>query len=98
MWTRQRGACFWCECDIRHNWQLDHIRPLGTAYFCGDNAPDNVCLSCPACNRSKHDMPPEIYAGKLAARGKRHPLLPDGVPVQMALPLPDPTDRQQHSA
>ena len=98
IWTRQNGACYWCGSDIRHARQLDHVKPLGTAYFCGDNAPENVVLSCPTCNAQKRDMPPEIFAGRLAARGIRHELLPDGTPVQLLLPDPDDTKTKRRTA
>lgn len=95
LWTRQNGACFWCGCDVRQGRQLDHVRPLGHAYFCGDNSPDNVVFTCRKCNAQKRDQTPEVFAGQLAARGIRHKLLPDGVPVQRPLPDPDGTTKRR---
>lgn len=86
--VRQGGRCYWCQHPLWKRFEIDHVKPLGDAYWCGDNAPENVCLSCPDCNRAKRDLPPVAYASRLATRGIRHEMLPPDVPVQLALEEP----------
>ncbi len=63
MQTDKRGrlCCWWCGCVISE-YQIDHRIPLVKG---GSNAPDNICLACPNCNRHKHDKLPHEWNGRL---------------------------------
>jgi hypothetical protein len=58
-YQRQKGKCYWCHqaiaWDKRHD---DHITPLNRG---GSNWPDNLCVSCPRCNLSRHDKLPHEW-------------------------------------
>jgi len=86
--TEQNGRCYWCHCRLG-SFHVDHKKPLGTAFFCGDNSPDNVCIACPDCNASKAGQPLASWLSRLAERGIRHELQPADMPVQAKLPLPE---------
>lgn len=84
-WT---GTCYWCRAPVTASaFHLDHKKPLGTAFFCGDNSPDNICISCPDCNQAKAGQSLARWLSQLAARGIRHPMQPEDMPIQK--PLPD---------
>lgn len=46
----QDGRCFYCK-EILTTWHIDHMSPL---FRGGRHSKDNLCLSCPTCNRRKH--------------------------------------------
>ena len=67
-YKRQHGQCFWrkvnpaCAVSLKGGYHVDHVVPLG-----GDrsssNGPENIVLSCPQCNGSKHVSDPMDWAG-----------------------------------
>lgn len=67
-YQRQHGQCFWrnvnpaCTVSLKGGYHVDHVVPLG-----GDrsssNGPENIVLSCPKCNGSKHAKDPMDWAG-----------------------------------
>lgn len=46
----QQGKCVGCTTDLHEKFEVDHIVPLARG---GTNAPDNLQLLCPFCNKSK---------------------------------------------
>jgi 5-methylcytosine-specific restriction endonuclease McrA len=62
----QKKRCYWCtkryNPEIRNTWQIDHIWPLDLG---GTNDSQNLCISCPKCNRAKHAMTPMEFIGRL---------------------------------
>lgn len=60
---RGRLRCWWCGKVIKGNdYHVDHRIPLVRG---GSNAPNNLCVSCPVCNMSKHDKLPGEWNGRL---------------------------------
>jgi 5-methylcytosine-specific restriction endonuclease McrA len=54
-YKRQKGKCYYCKHKLgksRRNYHVDHIFPLSKG---GSNGPDNLVITCPTCNLSKHD-------------------------------------------
>lgn len=62
--TTKRGKlhCWWCGKPIKGKWHVDHKFPVAKG---GTDNPDNLCISCPHCNRSKSDKTPSEWAGRL---------------------------------
>lgn len=55
--------CWWCGTAIRGNkFHVDHRIPLSRG---GTSGNDNLCISCPTCNMSKHDKLPQEWNGRL---------------------------------
>lgn len=62
LYTAQSGKCWWCECELDGKYEIDHRVPLSRG---GTNYPNNLCLTCRACNRSKNDKLPHEWNGRL---------------------------------
>lgn len=62
IYTSQRGLCWWCGCNVGETYHVDHRIPLSRG---GSNAPDNLVISCPACNQSKYNKLPHEWNGRL---------------------------------
>lgn len=59
----QAGKCYWCGKRVAFGeHDVDHIFPLSKG---GGNGPGNICVSCPACNRSKSAKSPLEFTGRL---------------------------------
>lgn len=59
----QRGLCWWCGCKITGNkYEIDHRIALVKG---GSNNPNNLCISCRHCNRSKGSKMPYEWNGRL---------------------------------
>lgn len=59
----QKGLCWWCGAPIHgKKYDVDHRIPLNRG---GSNAPENLCITCPSCNRSKQDKLPQEWNGRL---------------------------------
>lgn len=58
----QRGRCWWCGCKLNGTYHVDHRIPLSRG---GSNAPENLVISCPACNCSKGTKLPHEWNGRL---------------------------------
>ena len=62
----QKWKCWWrgqgCAIDCKDKYDVDHLVPLSRG---GHNNPSNIVISCPHCNRSKHDKLPDEWAGRL---------------------------------
>lgn len=57
---RQKGKCYWCSKKLT-TYHVDHIVPLTRN---GSNAPDNLVIACPTCNKRKgNKLPHEFYEG-----------------------------------
>lgn len=46
----QNDLCAYCGIRLFNQYEIEHMNPLIRG---GSNWPDNLCLSCPSCNRSK---------------------------------------------
>ena len=58
---RQEGRCYYCHIELptgRNSWHADHIVPLSRG---GSNDINNIVISCPPCNRKKHDKLPHEW-------------------------------------
>lgn len=62
MYSGQRGRCWWCGKPVGRAYHVDHRIPLARG---GSNAPDNLCISCPKCNRVKGAKMPWEFNGRL---------------------------------
>lgn len=58
----QKGLCWWCGMSLSDDFHIDHRVPLARG---GTNAPENLCISCPDCNRSKGAKLPHEWNGRL---------------------------------
>ena len=58
----QKGACWWCGQAVGDKYHVDHRVPLSRG---GTNFPENLCVTCPTCNLSKHDKLPSEWNGRL---------------------------------
>lgn len=52
LYLDQDGHCAYCGITLHDNYHLDHIDPLSRG---GSNWPENLALTCPTCNLSKHN-------------------------------------------
>jgi 5-methylcytosine-specific restriction endonuclease McrA len=57
-----KGLCWWCGKPVGERYEVDHRVPLAKG---GSNAPENLCISCPECNRSKNANMPWDFNGRL---------------------------------
>lgn len=62
IFNSQRGCCWWCGCQLGDKYHVDHRIPIMRG---GSNAPENLCVTCPPCNLSKHDRLPQEWNGRL---------------------------------
>jgi 5-methylcytosine-specific restriction endonuclease McrA len=62
IYASQRGLCWWCSCELKDNYHVDHRVPLARG---GSDAPENLVLTCPHCNISKGSKLPSEWAGRL---------------------------------
>ena len=46
----QENLCFYCKCDLKENYHLDHKIPLSKE---GLDRKENICATCPSCNLRK---------------------------------------------
>lgn len=59
----QKGLCWHCGKKLDpKNYHVDHLTPLSRG---GSNNADNMVISCPRCNLSKHDRFPHEWNGRL---------------------------------
>lgn len=58
----QRGKCWYCGKKVGDKYHVDHRVPLSRG---GSNAPENLVVSCPACNMSKRDKLPHEWCDRL---------------------------------
>lgn len=60
-YKRQKNLCYWCREQLIKPYHIDHVVPLSRG---GSNWPENIVISCPACNLSKGNrLPHEWIAG-----------------------------------
>lgn len=62
IYEQQRGQCWWCGAPVGDDYHVDHRIPLSRG---GSNAPENLVISCPYCNRSKSNKLPGDFNGRL---------------------------------
>jgi 5-methylcytosine-specific restriction endonuclease McrA len=62
LYTTQKGLCWWCGNPLNNDYHIDHRLALTRG---GTNNPNNLCLACPTCNRSKHNKLPWEWIGRL---------------------------------
>lgn len=55
----QKFKCASCQCCVATSYQVDHIMPLALG---GSNAPDNLQILCPTCNKRKSAKHPIDWA------------------------------------
>jgi 5-methylcytosine-specific restriction endonuclease McrA len=60
--TRQKGRCYWCGVKVGRHYQVDHVMPTALG---GSNGPENLVISCVACNLAKNAKHPMDWAGRL---------------------------------
>lgn len=58
----QKGLCWWCSKPFGSNYEIDHRIAIARG---GTNWPNNLCIACFDCNRSKHDKLPHEWIGRL---------------------------------
>jgi 5-methylcytosine-specific restriction endonuclease McrA len=60
--ARQHGKCFWCGKRVGRDFHVDHVVPI---FLGGSNGPENLVISCPACNMSKGAKHPMDWDGRM---------------------------------
>jgi 5-methylcytosine-specific restriction endonuclease McrA len=58
----QHGKCWWCGSQVGDEYNIDHRVALSIG---GTNWPNNLCISCPSCNKSKGSKLPSEWIGRL---------------------------------
>lgn len=54
----QEGRCYYCNVEVGNKYHVDHFHPIAKG---GSNWPDNIVISCKACNLKKGDKLPEEW-------------------------------------
>lgn len=57
----QNNRCWWCACEL-DKFEVDHRVPISKG---GSDNPENLCLTCVRCNRSKGAKLPQEWIGRL---------------------------------
>ena len=58
----QKGKCAYCRKKVGDKFDVDHIRALSDG---GTNDRSNLQITCPPCNRSKHNLDALVFARKI---------------------------------
>lgn len=58
IYKQQLGRCLYCGIELNGNYHIDHKIPLIRS---GTNWPNNLCCSCPKCNKSKFTKTAEEF-------------------------------------
>jgi 5-methylcytosine-specific restriction endonuclease McrA len=53
LYEEQNGKCYYCNTELNNKYDVDHKIPVSRR---GTSWPENLCLACPRCNRSKHNQ------------------------------------------
>ena len=61
-YDHQQGRCYYCDVLVYDDYHVDHVIPISKG---GSNGPENLVISCPPCNRSKHNKHPMDWCGQL---------------------------------
>jgi len=63
LFRSQKGLCWWCGKAVDPTaYHVDHRVPLTRG---GTDYAENLCITCPACNMSKHNKLPHEWNGRL---------------------------------
>lgn len=60
--SSQKGLCWYCGKHVGNKYHVDHRIPLARG---GSNEPENLCITCPACNLSKGAKLPHEWSDRL---------------------------------
>lgn len=66
MYESQGGLCAYCEIPLDGVYHVDHMVPLSRG---GGNGWENLAISCPPCNLSKHDRTAEEFMQAALIKG-----------------------------
>jgi len=58
----QKRKCWWCGKKLTGKYEVDHRIPIARG---GTNWPNNLCIACFECNRTKHTKLPHEFNGRL---------------------------------
>ncbi len=58
LYSIQGACCYYCSTSIKEGYEIEHMLPISRG---GSNGPDNLCLACAPCNRSKHTKTAEEF-------------------------------------
>jgi len=59
IWDKSYGLCWYCGCELKKGWHVDHVKPVERIYRTGkfhhpeNHNIDNMVPTCPPCNRFK---------------------------------------------
>ncbi|WP_101757826.1 HNH endonuclease [Oceanicoccus sp. KOV_DT_Chl] len=67
IYSLQKGECYFCSRVLgspgeKGTFHIDHLNPIAKG---GDNWPNNLCLACEQCNKSKHSHSSTVLWSKL---------------------------------
>lgn len=54
----QKGRCYYCHIKVGDKFHADHVIPLSRG---GSDGPENIVVTCPACNVSKNNKLPHEW-------------------------------------
>ncbi len=58
LYISQWMRCWYCSVSIEEKYHIDHMTPISRS---GSNWIDNLCLTCPNCNLTKHTQTAEEF-------------------------------------
>lgn len=58
LYASQGARCYYCSISIEEGYHIEHMIPISRG---GTNGPENVCLACAPCNRTKHTKTAEEF-------------------------------------
>ena len=66
VWNKSQGHCWYCGCELKIGWHIDHFKPLGrnpdkTVSNPENDNEDNLVPACVSCNIMKSDMTIEKF-------------------------------------
>ena len=68
LYDKQQHLCYYCGAELDEHLQIDHKIPRSLG---GSNTVDNICLSCPDCNRMKWNRASEEFISFLKLYSQR---------------------------
>ncbi len=58
LYASQGARCYYCSINIEEGYEIEHMTPISRG---GTNGPENICLACTPCNRTKHCQTAEEF-------------------------------------
>src|SRR5260221_3333311 len=59
-YQRQKGRCYYCQRKLNNDCEIEHVVPITRPG--SSNAPSNIVIACPSCNRHKGNKLPHEWS------------------------------------